>query len=112
MFTSAVPEADFDELGEGMGAVADDVFASGLDLAKGFRATFRHKDRVVAKAALAARWPDETARSLAAEEFETAVGPGERQHRDKGGAAIAVAELALHARHRRTKILGRAGPAG
>src|SRR6516164_149183 len=109
---SAVAEAACDELGKGSGAVADLVLAIGLDLAKGLRATFWHEDRVVAKAALAARRPDEPARSLAAEQLEIAVGPGERQHRDKGGAPVAVAEFALHPRHGGTEILGRARPAG
>src|SRR5260370_19242310 len=111
-FTSTTLESSFDELGEGAGAVADPVLPAGFDLAEGQHVAVGNEDRVVAETAVAARWPDEPALDLAAEEFGVSVGPGESEHCDKRGAAIPVAELAVNSLHRNPKILVLAGPAG
>src|SRR6202011_3257776 len=107
----AVLEAAFDKLGEGAGAVTDPMFLCRLDFAEGRLPALGHEHRVVAEAALAARRPDQGSCDLAAEQVEIAVAPGERQHRDEEGAAVLLAEFAMHALHRDAKILGRAGPA-
>src|SRR6516164_10989553 len=88
------------------------MLLSGVDLAESRDTAFRHEDRIIAKAALAARRPDELARDLAAEELEIAIGPSECQHRDEPGTPIPVAELAVHALQGNAEILGGTRPAG
>ena len=80
------------------------MLLSGVDLAESCDTAFRHENRVIAKAAFAARRPDELARDLAAEELEIAIGPSECQNRDELGTPVPVAELTR--RQRTTLGLG------
>src|SRR4051812_39021871 len=105
-------EARGDELGEGVGAVADAVLLVRLDLAEGEGPALGDEHRVVAEAAVAARRPDQVPVDLAAEGLGVSVGPGERERRDEMGAPVRLAlQLRLDAGHRDREILGRPRPA-
>lgn len=92
--------------------MADGVLGCGLHLAEGLAAAFRYEDRVIAEAARATRRKDEVAMHLAAEDFDVAVGPGERQCRDERGAPIGMAgKRDLDPPHRRGEIPVRPRPA-
>src|SRR5215469_5514563 len=91
--------------------MADLVLLRRVHLSKGLSPAQRHEYRVVAKAAVAPRRPGQRAGHLAAEELDTASGPGESEDGDEYRIAVLAAELLLDPLHRDIEILGRPGPA-
>src|SRR5918912_430722 len=81
--------------GEGGGAVAEAGLLGRRHLAEGPAFAVGDEDRVVAEAAGAARLGRDLALDPALVERRPAVGPGEAQDRDEGGAAVGVIEAAV-----------------
>src|SRR3546814_18498388 len=78
------------QLRERIGAVADRMFFGRVDFRISQRLARRNEDRIIAKTQRAARRPGQAARRPALENLGMAVGPGEREGADEGGAAVDV----------------------
>src|SRR5207247_4626858 len=81
-------EERIDQLPESYGAVRDFMLGIWVHFAKGHITSLGQEHRIIAKAMLAARRPDERAMDLAFEILDMAVGPGNRQHAYEMGAAL------------------------
>src|SRR5215469_15366571 len=101
-----------DELREGAGAMADPMLLRGIQFAEGQLSALRDEHRVVAETAIATRRPGKASRDLASEELGLAVSSRQREHGDKVGVAVFVADLLVNPLHRDPEVLCRAGPAG
>src|SRR6185503_7996410 len=103
---------------EGDGAVGHGQLLFRLHLAEGLGLAFRHEDRIIAKALVASRRPDQLAANDAFEAFDVSVRPGEREHTDETCTAVDFAirrslrlEAVLDLLHGDAEILVRPGPA-
>src|SRR3546814_7924940 len=81
------------QLRERIGAVADRMFFGRVDFRISQRLARRNEDRIIAKTQRAARRPGQAARRPALENLGMAVGPGESEGADEGGAAVDVRPL-------------------
>src|SRR3546814_3189691 len=76
-----------------MGAGVYRMFVGRVDFRISQRLARRKEDRIIAKTQRAARRPGQAARRPALENLGMAVGPGEREGADEGGAAVDVRPL-------------------
>src|ERR1700690_2908580 len=77
-----------DQPAEGLGAMADLMFALGIHLTKGLAAAIGQEHGIIAEPLVAPGRPDEAAMDLTLEGIDMAIGPGERKHRDEMCLAI------------------------